>query len=242
MVAIDAAWGIILFSLLLVLAEGTLGQAQVGAELVSGTWEIVGALLIGVGVGVPMAWLTGRIRPGEPTLLEASGFVFLCGGLAITLDVSYLLSCMALGATVANRARHHTRPFREIRRIHEPFMAVFFVLAGYELDFGALQTVGFAAVLYILARSAGLILGGRSGAAMSPDAPPVVRKHVGWCLLPQAGVALGMALLVSQRAPEFGQFILPLVIATTVVFELLGPLFTGWHLRRAGELHDPDDR
>ncbi|MGK0173166.1 MAG: Kef-type K+ transport system membrane component KefB, partial [Gammaproteobacteria bacterium] len=216
-VAIDDAWGIILFSVLLVLAEGTLGDARMSTELVAGTWEIAGALLIGIGVGLPMAWLTGRIRPGEPTVLEAAGFVFLCGGLAIVLDASYLLACMTLGATVANRATHHTRPFREIRRIHEPFLAMFFVLAGYELDLSALNATGFTVVLYIFARSAGLILGGKLGAAMSPEAPPVVRKRIGWCLLPQAGVALGMALMVSERAPEFGQFILPLVIATTVV-------------------------
>ena len=240
-VAIDDAWGIMLFSLFLVLAEGTLGQAQIGAELISVFWEIAGALLIGVLVGLPMAWLTGRIRPGEPTLLEAAGFVFLCGGLAVTLDVSYLLSCMALGATVANRAMHHTRPFREIRRIHEPFMAIFFVLAGYKLDFSGLHTIGFIAAVYVLSRSAGLILGGSFGAVMSRNAPPVVRKRIGWCLLPQAGVALGMALLVAERLPEFGQFILQLVIATTIVFELTGPLFTRWHLNRAGELHSPDD-
>ena len=157
-----------------VLAEGTLGQTRVAAELLSGAWEVVGALLIGVGIGLPMAWLTGRIRPGEPTLLEASGFVFLCGGMAISLNASYLLSCMVLGVTVANRAKHHTRPFREIRGVNEPFLAMFFILAGYELDLGALHTVGFVAVLYVLVRSAGLILGGRFGAAMS-DAPPVVR-------------------------------------------------------------------
>ncbi|NIQ14574.1 MAG: sodium:proton exchanger, partial [Candidatus Dadabacteria bacterium] len=64
-----------------------------------------------------MAMLTGRIRKGEPTLLEAAGFIFLCGGIALYLNLSYLLSCMVLGVVVANKAKHHTLPFRKIRGI-----------------------------------------------------------------------------------------------------------------------------
>jgi hypothetical protein len=62
---------------------------------------------------------------------------------------------------------------------------------------------------------------------------------VGWCLLPQAGIALGMALLAMERLPALADHILPVIITSTVVFELAGPLLTRWHLARAGELnHD----
>ncbi len=64
-----------------------------------------------------MAYLTGRIQRGEPTLVEALGAVFLCGGIAIWLEVSYLLAAMAMGAIVANLAHHHTRPFHAIEGI-----------------------------------------------------------------------------------------------------------------------------
>jgi Kef-type K+ transport system membrane component KefB len=81
-----------------------------------------------------MAWVTGRIRKGEPALLEASGFVFVCAGLAHWLNVSFLLSSMVLGVVVANRAKHHTKPFREIKGISEPFLALFLFLACYEFE------------------------------------------------------------------------------------------------------------
>jgi Kef-type K+ transport system membrane component KefB len=236
-VAIDDAWGVILFSLLLVVAESLAGQAgsAPGIDLLRGLWDVVGALVLGIVVGVPMAWMTGRIQEGEPTLIEAAGFVFICGGLALLLHVSYLLACMALGATVANRATHHTRPFREIEGASQPFLVMFFLLAGYECDLGATRTLGSIGVGYVVARVAGRVLAARL-AARAAGAPEVVQRHVGWCLLPQAGIALGLALLATDRLPQLADTLLPLVISATVVFELVGPATTWWHLDRAGEL------
>jgi hypothetical protein len=69
----------------------------------------------------------------------------------------------------------------------------------------------------------------------------VIQKRVGWCLFPQTGVALGLALLVSERIPQLGAIILPMVIAATILFELFGPPFTRWHLQRAGEISSRHD-
>lgn len=234
-VAIDDAWGIILFSLLLVSAEMIVGKGTPLLEIALGLWDVVGAVLLGIIVGFPMAWCTGRIKKGEPSLLEAAGFVFICGGLALVINVSYLLACIVLGATVANRAKHYTRPFRDIRGASEPFLVIFFLLAGYEFDITALKSLGVLGIVYILSRSIGLIIGGGLSAKLS-NAPSVVQSHVGWCLLPQAGVALGLALLVSERLPKAGETILPLIIASTVVFEIIGPFITRRQLRKAGEL------
>lgn len=234
-VAIDDVWGIILFSLLLVTAETVVGKGAPLLEIARGLWEVVGAVLLGVIIGFPMAWCTGRIKKGEPSILEAAGFVFICGGLALIIHVSYLLACIVLGATVANRAKHHTRPFRDIRGASQPFLVVFFLLAGYEFDITTLKSLGVIGIMYILARSVGLIVGGGLAAKLV-NAPPVVQSHIGWCLLPQAGVALGLALLVSERLPKAGEIVLPLIIASTVVFEIIGPFITRRQLRQAGEL------
>ncbi len=234
-VAIDDAWGVIIFSFLLVIAEGVSGGGTPWSEITSGLWEIGGATIVGIACGLPMAWLTGRVKKGEPTLLEAAGFVFICGGIALWLDVSYLFACMVLGATVANVAKHHTRPFREIEGATDPFLVMFFLLAGYELDLSQLKTLGLLGVAYFFARSAGLILGGNFAAQMA-DAPAVVKKRIGWCLLPQAGVALGLALLVEDHFPELSGTVLSLTIGSTVVFEIVGPLVTRWHLHKAGEI------
>jgi Kef-type K+ transport system membrane component KefB len=112
---------------------------------------------------------------------------------------------------------------------------MFFLLAGYQCELQALTVLGGLGAAYIAARSIGLIVGG-SVAASQAGATPVVAQRIGWCLLPQAGVALGLVLLVVERFPALGARILPLVLATTVVFELVGPPVTRWHLRRAGEL------
>jgi len=114
-VAIDDAWGLIIFSLMLTAVQTFSGESNNLAPILTGAWEIGGALLLGFGLGIPMAYLTGRIKPGEPTLIEALGIVFLCGGLALWLEGSFLLASMVLGMTVANLGRHHTRPFHALR-------------------------------------------------------------------------------------------------------------------------------
>jgi Kef-type K+ transport system membrane component KefB len=234
-VAIDDACGIIIFSMLFAVAEVVVGDQSAVTEILLGVWDVLGALLLGILLGLPMAWLTGRLKKGEPALLEAAGFVFLCAGLATLLDVSYLLACMMLGVVVANRAKHHTRPFHAIKGASDPFIAVFFVLAGFRLELHALVSMGALCIVYILARAAGLILGGRIGARLT-DSPPEVQRHIGWCLLPQAGIALGLGLLAAEKMPEVGERLLPLIIASTVLFEIFGPMFTQRHLRLAGEL------
>jgi len=97
-VAIDDAWGAILFSIMLVFAELFAGNGiSLYQTIHHGVGEVAGAVILGVVLGLPMAWLTGRIRPGEPMLLESAGFVFLAAGIAGYFNVSYLLTAMTLG-------------------------------------------------------------------------------------------------------------------------------------------------
>ena len=81
-------------------------------------------------IGFPAAYLSCRIQSGEPLRTEALGIVFLTAGLAMWLEVSFLLAAMTVGAVVANVARHHRFSFDEIERFRWPFMLLFFVLAG----------------------------------------------------------------------------------------------------------------
>jgi len=237
-VAVDDAWGLIVFSLMLTAAQAFIGQGDGIAHLLTGAWEIGGALLIGIGLGIPMAYLTGRIRPGEPTLVEALGVVFLCGGIAIWLKVSFLLASMVLGCVVANLARHHIRPFHAIEGIEWPFMILFFVLAGASLHTEMLFQIGLVGSAYIILRIIGRLVGAWTGGIIS-HAGPLMRRWMGMALMPQAGVALGMALVAMQRRPDLGEIILPVVIASTVLFELIGPVLTRIGLIHAGEAH-PD--
>lgn len=233
-VAIDDAIGIVLFTFFLVAAQAISGEGLSTATLLGAGWEISGGILLGAALGVPMSWVTGRARPGELTLIETLGFVLLCGGLALMLHVSYLLACMSLGAVVANRAHHHSRPFHAIKGISQPFMILFFILAGLEFEWEQFAALGVTGALYIAGRIAGKLVGGYSGARLG-GAPPVVQRYVGWCLWPQAGVALGLGLMAAQRFPTYGAGLLSLLLGTTFAFEVVGPIVTKLTLRRAGE-------
>jgi len=228
-VAVDDAWGLILFSTTLVVCNLVIGNGA-GLSLLHGAWDLGGALILGATLGAPMAYLTGRIERGEPTLYEALGLVFLCGGIAMLLNVSFLLAAMTMGAVVANLAQHHTRPFHAIEGIEWPFMVLFFVLAGASLEMPVLAEAGSWLVAYVALRIVGRLLGGWIGGSV-PVADLPVRRWMGMALLPQAGVALGMALVAEQQFPEVGEAILPVVVAATVLFELIGPIATRLALR-----------
>ncbi len=240
-VALDDAWGLIVFSLMLAAAQVLSGYGDGGEAIIAGAWELGGAVFVGIALGVPMAYLTGRIQPGEPTLAEALGMVLLCGGIAIWLEVSFLLAAMVLGLVVANLARHHNRPFHAIEGIEWPFMILFFLLAGASLHVQSLAEVGLIGAIYIVCRIVGRFLGAWVGGTLS-HAAPTLRRWMGMALLPQAGVALGMALVATQRFPHFSETIFPVVIGATVLFEVIGPILTRRALVHVGDVRRPGNQ
>lgn len=233
-VAIDDAWALIAFSLLLVAAKG-LGGGGTLDVLLGGLWEIGGAIVIGAGLGLPAAALTGRLRPGEPTQIEVLAVVFLCAGLAIWMGVSFLLAGMVCGVIVTNFARHHDRPFYEIENIDWPFMVLFFILAGASLHADGLGEIGVIFGLYLALRVGARLLGGWAGGALA-GLPPVERRWIGVALMPQAGVAVGMALVAGDHFPELRQQLLSVTVATTIAFEIFGPILTQTALARTRSL------
>lgn len=230
-VAIDDAWGMLVFALVIVAAQA---MTQGGFDLHHlglVAWEVGGAALLGLALGLPAAVLTGRLSPGEPTQLEALGLVFLCAGLALWLDVSFLIAGMVAGAVIANRAHHHERAFHEIEWIERPFLILFFILAGAAMELNALAALGWIGAAYVILRIVSRLTGGWIG-GRAAGLPPVQRRWIGPALLPQAGVAVGMALVAASALPELGKTILTLTIGTTVVFELIGPIATMLAVRR----------
>ena len=229
-VAIDDAWGVLAFSLILILVGMVNGEASNGG-LFSAAWEIGGAVALGIALGWPGAYLTGRLAKGEPLQTEALGVVFLCAGLAVWLQVSFLIAGMTAGAMIVNFARHHSRAFHEIEHVQWPFMILFFILAGASLDVGALGQVGLVGLGYVLLRVISRIVGAWIGAVIG-GAPRVQRPWFGVALLSQAGVAVGIALIAAEEFPQYAETILAVTIGTTVIFELLGPSGTLLALRK----------
>lgn len=117
-VAIDDVWALLLFAIGISMVKSMNGGFTAGATdagfLLQALHEIGGAMLLGIVIGVPAAYLSGRVKKGEPILSEALGIVFICGGLAIWLEVSFLICAMVVGAVIANTARHHKYPFHAI--------------------------------------------------------------------------------------------------------------------------------
>ena len=233
-VALDDAWGLIIFSIGLALVAALAGVDGHASPLLAALRDIGGSVILGLLIGLPAAYMTGRIRQGQPMLTEALGLVFVCGGLALWLDVSFLIASMVMGAVVTNLATHHEYPFHAIEDIEWPFMVIFFVLAGASLELSALRDIGLIGAVYVVCRIAGKVLGAWLGGSHG-RAREETRRWMGVAMLPQAGAAMGMALVATNLLPEYRQVVLSVVISTTVFFELIGPAFTRLALRHTDD-------
>lgn len=239
--ALDDVIALALFGVLLTTATAV-SERNGDLELLGeAAWEVFGAVGLGLALGVPAAALTGRLRPGRPTQEEAYALVLVGAGLALWLQVSFLLMAVVLGATIAGRATHHERTFTEIERIEWPALIVFFVLAGASLDLGALRDVGLLGVGYVVLRTLGKV-GGCTLGVRAAGQPAELGHRLGMAMLPQAGVAIGLTLLAAERFPDVAAELIPLVVAATIVFELVGPVATTVALQRAGEVDRAPER
>ena len=231
-VSLDDVWALLLFGIGIAVVRSISGLDGDMLPILIIAREIGGAILLGLLIGLPAAYLTGRIKPGQPILIEALGIVFICGGLAIMLDVSFLIASIVMGAVIANFAKHHEYPFHAIEGVEWPFMVIFFVLAGASLELSAVSEIGFIGIVYILCRATGKYLGVMLGSHCG-KAGKETKRWMGIALLPQAGVAIGMALVASEHFPGYRQTLLSVIISTTIFFEIIGPVFTRMALQRA---------
>lgn len=204
-VAVDDAWGLFLFSFLLVAASILAGNGGGVDSFYVGLWEILGAILLGLALGFPMSYITSHVYPGKSSQAEVLGLVLLCAGLAEYFHVSYLLSTMVMGVVVANFTRHHRhRAFHEIDTFEWPLLVLFFLLAGASLELDTLASIGVIGTAYIVLRFIGRVLGAYLGSKWARCDQPQCNHHpnnenhfkwMGFALLPQAGVSIGMALV-----------------------------------------------
>ena len=234
-VALDDAWALMLFGIGLSIVTAINGDGETASPIFLIIKEIGGAVILGTLIGLPAAYLTGRIKPGQPILTEALGIVFVAGGLAMMFDVSFLLASMVMGAVIANFAKHHEYPFHVIEDIEWPFMVIFFVLAGASIELNAIKDIGLIGVVYILCRAIGKYLGALLGGHCS-KASKETKRWMGLALLPQAGVAIGMALVASKNFPEYRQILLSVIISSTIFFEIIGPVFSRLAVQRVQDV------
>ena len=240
-VAIDDAIGLIVFELSLSISKSfAAGEAVSFVTVVLlPLKEIVFSLAIGGALGfvVAMAEKIFLSRANRLTVIILCVFT----GIALSelLELSNLLLCMAMGAVFCNVDKHTERVMDVYDRWTHPLYVLFFVISGAGLDVRILASVGIVGIIYIVVRSFGKYTGARIGAALG-KAQPSVRKYLGLTLLPQAGVAIGMAQVIAAdpAMAAYAPAVTTVVLSATLIYELFGPLITKWALKKAGEIEE----
>lgn len=239
-VAMDDALGLMVFSISVAISQALAnGHAiTVNNMLLAPLLEIVGSLALGLGLGLVLVFSTRFFRSRGNKLALTLMAVFAGVGLCDLWGLSSLLVCMMIGATMVNLSDQNEVLIEQCDRFTPPLFLLFFVLSGADLDLAVVPTIGLLGIVYLVARSAGKWLGAWLGAAVV-KADPAVRKYLGPTLLPQAGVAIGMAQLAITALPQYGAQINAVVLSATLVYELVGPVITKIALTKAGEIQ-PD--
>ncbi|OGX18576.1 MAG: hypothetical protein A3K83_00325 [Omnitrophica WOR_2 bacterium RBG_13_44_8b] len=237
-VAIDDAWCLIIFALSLAFSKAVAFHSSntfIFKVLFHSLIEIVGALMLGGLIACFATLFSKFIRNQTELLIYTLGFVLLTTGLAILLHLSVLLANMFLGTVLININKSDLEFFDVLKVIDSPLYLLFFVLAGVNLEIGLLKGIGITGIIYIFFRTMGKTVGSVWGGYIV-KVEERIRKYLGLGLLPQAGVALGCALIAKNDFPEIGGMIFSTIVATTVIYELIGPLCTKFALQKAGEI------
>ncbi len=211
------------------------GSLSFGSMILQTVAEIVSALGIGLAAGILVTRFVTRLRDRSEAQVLVLGAILATAGLAIAAGLSPLLACMALGSAVGNLSRHSEAVFGAVKAMDTPVYVVFFVLSGAGLHVELLRSVGLLGIGYVIFRVVGKVAGAAVGGALT-KAPAVVQKYLGFGLVPQAGVALGLSLLVKQQFPGIGDMISTTIVASTVIYELIGPIFSKMGITLAGEV------
>lgn len=238
-VAIDDAVAIIGFGISIAAAKAISWGAG-GFEikmLLEPLKEIFGAVLLGGLAGLILTGLTKWFTGRGNRLICAICMIFLCLGVSVWAGFSTLLACMTMSALYVNLSKEYEKVFELVDRMTPPIFTMFFVVSGATLDLGVLPSVGIVGVIYIIVRVIGKYLGALAGAKIS-KAEPVVAKYLGFALVPQAGVAIGLAGVALSQLPAFGVQIQTVILCATVIYELIGPIVTKLALKGAGEIQE----
>ena len=214
------------------------GQQSIGETIfLAGfplVWQLAGSVALGFLTGLMLAgWARQVTQTGEMLILLA-GSILLCVGVARIADLSPLIASLAVGATMVNLSRRSRSLFKTLSRTDPPFYAIFFVLAGAELDTNRLTTIGVAGALYVVARGGGKLLGAWLG-SRRVGMDPQVQNLLGFGLLTQAGLAVGLVMTVARQFPEYYATISTVVLSAIVIYEIIGPIGTKFAIVRSGE-------
>ena len=244
-VALDDSLALVLYGFAIAFAEMLLGGQPFSFNLIvqGPLREIFGSILLGGGLGWIGSYLLRIIINTEDILAFLIALILSISGLASVLGLSLLLANMTLGVALANLLpEHKQKGFDIVKSFTPPIYIMFFMFVGARLQLGMLPKMGLVGLVYIAARAVGKIVGAGMGAMVS-HAHENVKKYLGWALLSQAGVAIGLALDIYHRlfcygpaGLEAGYMTLNVIAATTFVFEIIGPPCVRYAISKAGDI------
>lgn len=238
-VVVNNALSVTLFGLAVAGARVLLGTHE-GASMLGAVAPVLNAvasLALGMVIGLVCDLVVHKLNSRADVLVASLAAVFFCGGLAAYLGMSALLAGMGAGFAVVNRDRRDVRAFRALNDFEPPLYGIFFALAGAQLSLAELASAGAIGVAFVLARAAGKYFGAWLG-ARSANLPRELASSIGLGLLPQAGLAIGLAYLVRQdpSLDAIRAYLINVVVASVVINELIGPPLVRLMLLRAGEV------
>ena len=245
-VALDDALAMTLYGLGTSLAGLlTHGSASLGDAAVRIGIELLGAVLVGFAAGVLLNYILRWSHQRERSLAIAIGIILLVIGFAVAAGMDVILATMTLGVTLVNLAPRRSKELISVvRSFSTPIYVIFFVLVGARLGIATMPVWlwGLAAV-YVVARSAGKIVGAFYGAKLS-GAAESVRKYAGLGLFAQGGVAVGLSIMASQHLGDImitdsmalGDMVVFGVTATTLIVQIVGPSAVKLSVRLGGEI------
>ncbi len=202
-------------------------------------WQLVGSVALGYLIGLLLAtWGSQVVEHGESLILLV-GCVLLCVGVAIWLELSPLLASLAVGATMVNLSTRSRSLFQALEQTDPPLYAIFFVIAGADLDISLLSSIGVLGAIYMGCRMVGKFVGTSVGSRLVGFGGKIP-AWLGFGMMTQAGLAIGLTLSVSRRFPEFSTVITAVILSSIIVFEMIGPLATKLAISRAGETHQEE--
>ena len=237
-VAVDDGIAIMIFGLTISIAHQLVQPGDI--SLVSAVYgcvsEIVYSLIIGLTTGLIIDVVLNKLHNRGEMLTAGLALLLVCGEMTRFFHLSPLLAGMAAGFIIINRAERDVRLFRALNSFEPPIYVLFFTLAGLHLDLSALKLAGWIGLVYFVTRVIGKYYGTWLGGWMS-GSTAIVRNYLGLALVPQAGVAIGLVIMINsdQSLSGWSVIVTPVVLAGVVFSELSGPLFARYTIEKAGE-------
>lgn len=234
-VAFDDAVCLIAFSLVSAFVNANVGADVSTVDIVMPVIYNIVALAIGFISGVILSRIITPKRSEDNRLILTISLLLGIAGFCAAVDISPLLSCMLFGTTYINMTKDKEL-YKQVERFSPPILSIFFVVSGMNLDINSFSTLGIIGVAYFVIRIVGKYLGAYLGCVIAKTTKEVT-NYLGLALIPQAGVAIGLAFLGQRILPEsMGNMLLTIILSSSVLYELIGPACAKIALIRSGSI------